>query len=137
MNKIIATLILFLLTKVAAASDFVGKWQVTKVDMPETYYGEIKYPKYFEITENEGKVSGYYKDQFDFECQFLLSELVNGGNELLLMNCGTTKSEQAWAPLHKVKYINGELVGFVVTYGQVFVWHASLVESLPLTKPSN
>ena len=49
MNKVIATLILCLLTKFAIASDFVGKWQVYKVDMPETYYGEIKYPKYFEI----------------------------------------------------------------------------------------
>ena len=72
MNKVIATLILCLLTKFAIASDFVGKWQVYKVDMPETYYGEIKYPKYFEITENEGEVSGYYKDQFDFESQFSL-----------------------------------------------------------------
>ena len=90
MNKVIATLILCLLTKFAIASDFVGKWQVYKVDMPETYYGEIKYPKYFEITENEGEVSGYYKDQFDF-----------------------------------------------VTYGQVFVWQASQVDSLPLTIPSN
>lgn len=137
MNKVIATLILCLLTKFAIASDFVGKWQVYKVDMPETYYGEIKYPKYFEITENEGEGSGYYKDQFDFESQFSLSEMVNNGNELLLMNSGTTKSEQAWAPLHKVKYINGELVGSVVTYGQVFVWQASQVDSLPLTIPSN
>lgn len=137
MNKVIAILVLCFLTKFATASDFEGKWQVYKVDMPETYYGEIKYPKYFEITENEGKVSGYYKDQFDFESQFSLSELVNNENELLLMNSGTTKSEQAWAPLHKVKYINRELVGSVVTYGQVFVWHASQVESLPLSKPSN
>jgi len=122
------------LTNAVIANDFVGKWQVTKVDMPDTYYGEIKYPKYFEITEHDGKVSGRYKDQFDYECEFLLSELVNGGNELLLMNCGTTKHVEAWAPLHKVKYINGELVGSVVTSGQVFIWHASTVEDLPLTK---
>lgn len=134
MNKYIATLIICLLANVAYANDFIGKWEVTKVDIPDTYYGEIKYPKYFEIAEDKGKISGRYKDQYDFECEFLLSELVNGGNELLLMNCGTTKSEQAWAPLHKVKYINGELVGSVVTYNQVFVWHASAVESLPLTK---
>lgn len=137
MNKFIATLMMCLMTKFSVANDFVGKWKVTKVDMPETYFGDIKYPKYFEITENEGKVFGVYKDQFDFECEFSLSELVNGGNELLLMNCGTTKSEQAWAPLHKVKYISGELVGSVVTYGQAFVWHAAAVESLPLTRPSN
>ncbi|WP_044617241.1 hypothetical protein [Gynuella sunshinyii] len=132
MKNKIAVMMIWSLTNVAMANDFIGKWQVTKVDMPDTYYGEIKYPKYFEIIENEGKVSGYYKDQYDFECNFVLSELVNDGNELLLMNCGTTKFAQTWAPLHKVKFINGELVGSVVTFGQVFVWHASAVKNLPL-----
>lgn len=137
MSKLCTTLLFCLLTNIASANDFLGMWQVTKVDMPETYFGEIKYPKYFEITETESGVSGYYRDQYNLECNFLLSELVNNGNELPLMNCGTTKSEQAWAPLHKVKLINGELVGSVVTYGQVFVWYASPVKNLPLTEPSN
>lgn len=137
MNKLSIMLIFCCLANAAFANDFVGMWQVTKVDMPETYFGEIKYPKYFEISESDGEISGYYKDQYDFECNFILSELINAGNELLLMNCGRTKSDQAWAPLHKVKFINGELVGSVVTYGQVFVWHASAVKSLPLTRPSN
>lgn len=137
MNKLCTTLLFCLLANIASANDFLGMWQATKAVMSETYFGEIKYPKYFEITENESGVSGYYRDQYDFECKFLLSELVNGGNELLLMNCGTTTSEQAWAPLHKVKFINGELVGSVVTYGQVLVWYASPAKSLPLTRPSN
>ena len=75
MNKLCTTLLFCLLTNIASANDFLGMWQATKVVMSETYFGEIKYPKYFEITENESGVSGYYRDQYDFECKFLLSEL--------------------------------------------------------------
>lgn len=107
---------------------------VTEVDIPETYYGEIKYPKYFELIEKEGEISGTYKDQYDYECSFALSVLVNDGNELLLMNCGTTKHNTSWAPIHKVKLIKGRLVGSVITKTQRFIWYAEPIDSLPLTR---
>ncbi len=106
------------------AGGFSGKWVVYKLDMPKNYFGEIKYPKKFELIEAVGKITGTYIDQYDHSCKFPLAELVNGGNELLLMNCGVTKHSDAWAPLHKVKIVDGDLVGAVLTYDRQFVWHA-------------
>jgi hypothetical protein len=110
------------------AGEFSGKWSVYKVDMPDNYYGEIKYPKQFELIEKDEKLRGGYTDQYGYSCEFPLAEVVNGGNELLLMNCGVTKHSDAWAPLHKVKKIDGELVGSVLTYDRQFVWHARQVD---------
>ena len=137
MNKLLCMLIALLISSSVWAEGFVGKWMVTEVDMPENYFGEIKYPKYFELSEEEGKIVGTYKDQYDYQCDFLLSELVNAGNELLLMNCGTTKQSSSWAPLHKVKIIKGKLVGSVITNTQRFVWYAEPVDSLPLTRQAS
>jgi len=119
---------LSLLSAFSYASNFVGSWQVTKVDYSENYLGEIKYPKHFTLFELNGRLSGNYIDQFDFKCDFPLVEEINGGNELLLLNCGTTKHNRAWAPLHKVKVIKGTLVGIVVTNTQQFVWYAEPVK---------
>lgn len=80
----------------------------------------------------DGRLVGYYRDQFNYECEFPLAEIVNGGEELLLMVCGTTKSNLSWAPLNKVKLIKGKLVGSVVTFDQQFIWHAKRVKSVPL-----
>lgn len=137
MNKLLIVIIVLLISSPSWAEGFIGKWAVTKVDMPENYFGEIKYPKYFELTEKEGKIFGSYKDQYDYECDFILSALINDGNELLLMNCGTTKHDSSWAPLHKVKLIEGRLVGSVITNTQRFVWYAEPTGSLPLTRSSN
>lgn len=119
----------------ALSQDFTGKWQVTKIETPEPYLADIPYPAYFELRQSEGQISGRYKDQFDFECEFDLALLVNNDSELLLMNCGSTQFKESWTPLHKVKFINGELVGTVVAYTQMFVWHASPVDPSPLTPP--
>jgi hypothetical protein len=119
------------------AADFIGKWEVSKVEYSNNYYGEIKYPKYFDLQMVNNKLAGFYKDQFDYECKFPLSELVNGGEELLLMVCGTTKSSQSWAPLNKVKLIDGKLVGSVVTYDRMFTWRAKRVKTVPLTIDSS
>lgn len=133
MKHLLIIAVLSLLSFPAFATDFIGKWEVSAVEYPSNYYGEIKYPKYFELLMEGDKLVGFYKDQFDYECMFPLSTVVNGGEELLLMVCGTTKSSQSWAPLNKVKLIDGELVGSVVTYGRQFTWHAKRVKSLPLT----
>ena len=116
-------------------SVFIGDWTVTKVDFPDNYWGEIKYPVSFQLTATnnqssvtnttkELKLKGTYKDQFDHQFDFSLVELINNGNELLLLTYGTTKHSESWAPLHKVKFINGQLVGAVITKTQRFIWYA-------------
>lgn len=132
MKQFLVISILLLFCMPALAADFVGKWEVSTVDFPENYYREIKYPKQFELQMMDDKLVGTYKDQFDYECMFPLSVIVNGGEELLLMVCGTTKSNQSWSPLNKVKLIDGELVGVVVTDDRQFTWHARRVQSVPL-----
>ncbi len=82
---------------------------------PKTTLVKLKYLKYFELSEKEGKLVSTYIDQYENQCDFILSELVNSGNELLLMNCGTTKHSSSWAPIHKVKFIKGRLVGSEIT----------------------
>lgn len=124
MKHLALVIILALFSPITIANKFVGSWEVTKVDYPENYFGEIKYPKYFKLTELNGKVGGTYKDQFEFECEFPLAIIINDGNELLLLNCGTTKHSSSWSPLHKVKLIDGKLVGSVITNTQRFVWYA-------------
>lgn len=133
MKRFLIISTLSLLGMPVMAADFIGKWAVSTVEYPENYYGEIKYPKYFELLMMDGRLVGFYKDQFDYECKFPLADSVNGGEELLLMVCGTTKSTQSWAPLNKVKLIDGELVGSVVTYDRRFTWRARRVQSVPLT----
>jgi hypothetical protein len=120
----------------AKQSVFIGNWTVTKVDFPDNYFSEIKYPVSFQITTEDSEkkhekdsqanveIKGSYKDQFDHQCDFSLAQLINNGNELLLLTCGTTKHTESSAPLHKVKFINGQLVGAVITKTQRFVWYA-------------
>ena len=59
----------------AKQSVFIGDWTVTKVDFPDNYWGEIKYPVSFQLTDTnnqssvtnttkELKLKGTYKDQF-------------------------------------------------------------------------
>ena len=120
----------------AKQSVFIGNWTVTKVDFPDNYFSEIKYPVSFQLTTADSEkthekdslanvqIKGKYKDQFDHQCDFSLAQLINNGNELLLLTCGTTKHNDSWAPLHKIKFINGQLVGAVITKTQRFVWYA-------------
>ena len=131
LRGLICTIAILALDAPLWAVEFSGKWAVYKVDTPGNYFGEIKYPRYFELSETDGKLTGSYIDQYDGSCQFPLAITVNGGNELLLMNCGVTKHADSWAPLHKVKKIDGELVGSVVTYDQQFVWHAKPADGPP------
>lgn len=107
-------------------SVFVGNWTVVKVDFPDNYFSEIEYPKSFQLSqvEGDGRIKGKYKDQYDQEYDFSLSQLINNGHELLLLTYGTTKHSESWAPLHKVKLINGQLVGSVITNTQRFIWYA-------------
>ena len=110
------------------ANPFLGKWRVTKVETPNTYFGEIKYPKHFELTQQNGQLSGQYHDQYGYECDFSLIELINAGNELLLIGCGVTKHANSWMPVHKVKLINDRLVGKVITHSTQFTWYAEAVK---------
>lgn len=116
----------------ASKSVFIGDWTVVKVDFPDNYFSEIKYPVSFQLfvadsekgSGTDGEIKGKYKDQFDQEYDFSLSQLINNGHELLLLTYGTTKHSHSWAPLHKVKLINGQLVGSVITNTQRFIWYA-------------
>mgnify|MGYP000199723140 CR=1 FL=1 len=124
MKYLALSILLVLFCPLTFANKFVGAWEVTKVDYPENYFGEIKYPKYFQLTVVNGNLSGSYKDQYDFECKFPLSTVINDGHELLLLTCGTTKHSTSWSPLHKIKLIDGKLVGSVITNTQRFIWYA-------------
>ncbi len=111
----LAILIFFINTSSLLANDFIGEWKVVKVTYSDSYFGEIKYPKLFKIEKKNGKISGRYKDQFDYENKFELAVLINNGHELLLVNYCGTKHPESWSPLHKVKITNGKLHAIVVT----------------------
>lgn len=130
MKNITILIVLVLFTCFAYANKFEGKWLVTKIYYPNNYFSEIKYPKSFELKEVNGKHEGNYTDQFDYKCDFILSKIINAGNELLLLTCGTTKHSTSWAPLHKVKLIDDKLVGSVITKTQRFIWYAKKIPLL-------
>jgi len=88
------------------------------------WHEEIKYPKSFSLELESSKLVGSYEDQYGFECDFELIELVNNGHELLLGHCGGTKHSTSWTPIHKVKMIEGRLHGLVITSNKKFEWVA-------------
>ena len=124
-------MVIFLVTFIchsnALANDFFGEWQVTKVIFSESYFGEIKYPKWFKIENRDGKISGRYKDQFDYENNFDLVVFINNNQEMLLSHCCGTKHPESWSPLHKVKIIDGKLHAVVVTHRFEFKWIAEKI----------
>jgi len=132
--KYLLIFIIFAISWPVGANPFIGKWKINKVienkDIP--FFDEIKYPKWFEIEANGLDLIGYYKDQYDYECQFELVTLINGGAELLLFLCGTTKHSDSWSPLYKIKYKNGILHGLAITNAVLFEWKAQSVSHLPL-----
>ena len=88
------------------------------------WHKEIKYPVEFSITEKDGKLSGTYKDQNDYVCEFELVAIINSGSEMLLSDCRSTKNINSIAPIQRVKYENGKLRGKVVTTKMLFEWEA-------------
>ena len=111
---------------VANADGFVGQWRVIEVIENAEYpwHEEIKYASSFVIEESGGKMVGRYIDQHDYECDFEFVALINDGHELLLGHCGGTKHSTSWAPIHKVKIVDGKLHGLVVTSDKKFEWIA-------------
>ena len=111
---------------IAHADGFVGQWQV--VDVVENsefpWHEEIKYPRSFVIEEKNGVLKGRYTDQYGYECDFETVSLINNGNELLLSGCLSTKHATSWAPIYKVKNVDGKLRGLVVTSDKKFEWLA-------------
>jgi hypothetical protein len=119
-------LALLLVSSVLSAADFTGDWVVVEVVENDEFpwHKEIKYPASFSLNLDGTVLVGFYKDQFDFECEFKLAQLINDSEELLLAVCGTTKHSSSWAPIHKVKMIDGKLHGVVVTSDKKFEWIA-------------
>ena len=108
------------------ANDFIGEWVVTGIEKTDDFPWEhqIKYPKWFSIEATANGLKGTYKDQYDHECAFDLITEINNGAELLLTNCGSTKSPIAWSPVHKVKFKDGKLQGLLVIHQLLFKWSA-------------
>lgn len=119
-----------LVSAVASAADFTGDWVVVEVLENDEFpwHEEIKYPVSFSLKMDGKVLVGTYKDQYDFECDFEFARLVNDGRELLLKACGTTKHPESWAPIHKVKLIDGRLHAVVVTFDKKFEWIAEKVQ---------
>jgi len=124
---LVAILIYFISASSLLANDFSGEWKVIKVIHSDSYFGEIKYPKSFKIFKKNGSLTGHYKDQYNYENQFDLVALINNGQELLLLNCCGTKHPESWAPLHKVKIVDGKLHAIVVTNRIEFEWMAERI----------
>ena len=124
-KQIITVFIILITTSSVFADDFTGEWKVVKVIQSDNYMGEIKYPKWFKIENAQsGHLKGTYKDQYDYENKFQTITLINNGRELLLSLCCETKHPESWAPLHKVKIIDGKLHAYVVTNHVEFEWIA-------------
>ena len=110
----------------ASAADFTGDWLVVKLVPSKEFpwHEEIKYPESFSLRVDGLKLVGSYKDQTGYECDFELIEIINDGHELILGHCGGTKHASSWAPIHKVKMVDGLLHGIVVTSEKRFEWIA-------------
>ena len=85
---------------------------------------EVKCPTKFKLIKNEGSWEGNYKDQNGFESTFSLVTDINNGREMILCHSGETKSPEAWAPIHKIKLIEGKIVGVTITDKYLFSWEA-------------
>lgn len=126
MKHILRFIVIILLPCSVMANDFIGEWIVTGIENTDDFPWEqqVKYPKSFKIEVAGSGLKGTYKDQYDHECAFDLITLINNGAELLLTNCGSTKSQIAWSPVHKVKFKDGKLQGLVITNQLLFKWSA-------------
>ena len=93
----------------------------------------MKYPAWMKLEFVDGELRGTYVDQYDRSCEFELVAVVNAGRELLLNHCGQTKGADAFAPIHRVKLVDGELHATVVTDKALFKWVARKVR--PEKKP--
>ncbi len=120
-------LVAFICHSNASANDFFGEWKVSKLIFTVPYFKDIRYPKWFRIENRDGTISGRYKDQYNYEDNFELVVFINNNQEMLLSHCCGTKHPESWSPLHKVKIINGELHGVVVTNRFEFEWIAEKI----------
>jgi hypothetical protein len=98
---------------------FGGNWEVTRIiEVKKDGYEwslEIKYPKRMTLEVRDGRLEGRYTDQWNYSGKFELVAVVNGGNELLLIHEGGTKSPQARSPIHHVKLVNSKLHAVVTS----------------------
>jgi hypothetical protein len=118
-------LVLFV-TRLAAADDFTGTWEVTKVieGKPAGWSSEIKYPKQMTIEMREARLTGHYTDQWGHPGEFELVAVVNHGRDLLLVHGGGTKEPESFSPIHHVKLVKGKLHGVVTSREKLFEWVA-------------
>ncbi len=119
-----------LLPASASADDFTGHWTVVTVKDAKVdggpWSGEIKYPKDMVLEEQNGRLVGHYTDQYGYSDAFELVALVNNGHDLLLVNGGAgTKAAEAYAPIHHVKLVKGQLHAIVTAHDKLFEWTAA------------
>jgi len=120
-------LLMWMAQATARVENFEGAWRVTELHSgqePDSSSMEIKYPKIFQLKLVSGSLEGTYADQFGNECSFALVTVFNGGNDLLLIGCGSTKESGSYAPIHHVKLKNNKLIGVVTTNDKLFEWVA-------------
>jgi hypothetical protein len=113
----------------AAADDFAGKWEVTRI--VEATKGdfqwnlEVKYPKYMTLELRNGRLVGRYTDQSEYSSEFELVAVVNQGHDLLLVHGGAgTKNPESLSPIHHVKLVRGKLHAVVTSHDKLFEWTA-------------
>ena len=135
-NRMKKTLLITLLTLAAFnafgdSSQFLGEWEIEIVPVGKDefpFYRQIKYPKWMVIKKGKEGLNGEYIDQFEYRCNFPLLEELNDGNDLLFVNCGSTKSSIAYSPIHHAKIKDGKLYGVVTTDRKVFEWIGTRVK---------
>lgn len=127
MRTALAAILLLASAGGAFADDFTGTWEVTQVLNEREGFPwsrEIKYPKRMTLEMRDGRLVGRYTDQSGFSCAFAITQLLNQDRDLLLANCGETKSPAAYAPIHHVKLRHGKCHGIVIAEERLFEWVA-------------
>ncbi len=111
----------------AYGDDFTGTWEVTQILKERDGFPwsrEVKYPKRMTLEMRGGRLVGWYTDQTGSSCAFAVTQLLNRDRDLLLVNCGETKSPAAYAPIHHAKLRNGKCHGIVIAEERLFEWVA-------------
>lgn len=109
-------------SEVSIPDEFHGEWATTVVkDEGFPWWSQVQYPVHMAISDTEV----VFEDQSGARCVATVAFYDDEIEALVITQCGTTKSENAFPPYYKLTLRGQILLGEVWTYKRLFNFTAS------------